>query len=64
MDDFTILMFVVFALQAAYIIRLQYRLNHFKARTVFLQDLVEDMLEDRVIVRKSHDGFEITQRGA
>jgi hypothetical protein len=64
MDDFTILMFVVFALQAAYIIRLQYRLNQFKARTVFLQDLVEDMLEDRVIVRKLHDGFEITQRGA
>lgn len=64
MDNFTTLMLVVFGLQAAYIIHLQYKLNQFKARTVFLQDIIEDMLEDRVIVRKLHDGFEITQRGA
>lgn len=64
MDWFTMLMFAIFSLQAAYIIYLQYRLNEFKARTTFLQDTIEDMLEDRVIVRKVHGGFEVTQRGA
>jgi hypothetical protein len=64
MDVLTILMFAVFALQAAYIVYLQYKLNEFKARTTFLQDTIEDMLEDRVIVHKVHGGFEVTQRGA
>ena len=64
MDGSSVLMFVVFGIQAAYIIFLQYRLNEFKARTTFLQDTIEDMLEDRVIVRKVHGGFEVTQRGA
>lgn len=64
MDGFTTLMFAVFVLQAAYIIYLQYKLNEFKARTAFLQDTIEDMLEDRVIVRKIYGGFEITEKGA
>ena len=64
MDAFTTLMFAVFVLQAAYIVYLQYKLNEFKARTVFLQDTIEDMLEDRVIVRKVYGGIEITEKGA
>jgi hypothetical protein len=64
MDAFTTLMFAVFVLQAAYIVYLQYKLNEFKARTVFLQDTIEDMLEDRVIVRKVYGGFQITEKGA
>jgi hypothetical protein len=64
MDEFTRLMFAVFVIQAAYIIYIQYKLNEFKARTAFLQDTIEDMLADRIIVRKLHDGFEITQKGA
>lgn len=59
MDLFTILMFVVFVLQALYIVRLQYLLNSFKARTIYLQDVVVDIIDGNVVANKTHNGFQI-----
>lgn len=63
MDAFTTLMFAVFAVQALYIVRLQYQLNSFKARTVFLQDIVEDMIDGNVVVSRTYNGFQVTPKG-
>lgn len=62
MDDFTALMFFVFALQAIYIVYLQGKVNHFKKRTIFLQDVIEDVIDDRVFLKRIDTGFVVTQK--
>jgi len=63
MDEFTTLMFVVFTAQALYIVRLQYFLDSFKARTVFLQNIVEGMLDGNVVVSRTRNGFQVISKG-
>jgi hypothetical protein len=62
MDDFTALMFFVFALQAIYIVYLQGKISEFKRRTVFLQDVIEDVIDDRVEVVRINKGFKVISK--
>lgn len=62
MDDFTALMFTALTLQVIYIVYLQGKVNHFKKRVVFLQDVIEDVIDDRVYIRRIDTGFVVTQK--
>ena len=62
MDDFTALMFTALTLQTICIVYLQSKVNHFKKRVVFLQDVIEDVIDDRVFIRRIDTGFVVTQK--
>ena len=62
MDTPTIMMFTIFGIQAVWIIYLQGRVNEFKKRTMFLQDVIEDVIDKRVVVCRTDKGFQVISK--
>jgi hypothetical protein len=58
-----LVMFVVYAVMAGYIVYLQSQVNKFKYKTVFLQDVLDDVVNNRVEIYKTADGFKIINKG-
>ncbi len=58
-----LVMFVVYAVMAGYIVYLQSQVNKFKHKTVFLQDVLDDVVNNRVEIYKTADGFKIINKG-